>query len=44
MLRKGIFKKPRNALETYDKFAKTAQPAVPEEMCLPCPSCRRRSL
>lgn len=40
MLKKGLFKKPKNELETYDKFAKTVQPSIPEEMCVTCPSCR----
>jgi len=40
MLKKGLFRKPRIELETYDKYAKTAQPTVPEEMCLTCPSCK----
>ncbi len=40
MLQKGLFRKPRIELETYDKFAKTAQPVIPEEMCITCPSCK----
>ena len=40
MLKKGLFRKPRIELETYDKFAKTAQPTIPEEMCITCPSCK----
>ena len=40
MLGKGIFKKPKNALEgnTYPK--NTAKPCVPDELCLKCPSCK----
>lgn len=39
MLRKNLFKRPKNELEAYGKHAKTALPNVPEEMCLSCPSC-----
>lgn len=40
MLRKGLFKKPTNELENYSKHAKVAIPIVPDEMCIPCPSCK----
>jgi acetyl-CoA carboxylase carboxyl transferase subunit beta len=40
MLKKGLFKRPKNELETYDRHIKTAAPSVPEEMCLSCPSCK----
>lgn len=40
MLRKGLFKRPKNAPETYDKFAKMAEPSVPDELCISCPSCK----
>ncbi len=40
MLRKGLFKKPSNELENFSKHAKVASPIVPDEMCIPCPSCK----
>lgn len=40
MLQRGLFKKPRNELENYSKHAKIAIPIVPDEMCIPCPSCK----
>lgn len=41
MLKKRLFKRPKNELETYDKHAKTARPFVPDEMCIVCPSCKK---
>lgn len=44
MLKKGLFRKPRIELETYGKVTRPtnppAQPAIPDEMCVTCPSCR----
>ena len=40
MLKKGLFRKPRNELETFGKYIKTAQPSIPDEMCISCPSCK----
>ena len=41
MLKRSLFKRPKNELETYDsKHSKTASPTVPDEMCSICPSCR----
>ena len=41
MLKRSLFKRPKNELETYDsKHTKTASPTVPDEMCSICPSCR----
>lgn len=40
MLERGIFKKPNNPLENYDKHIKTGKPYVPDEMCIACPSCK----
>lgn len=40
MLKKRVFQRPKNELETYDKYAKTARPSVPDEMCIVCPSCK----
>lgn len=39
MLKKGLFKRPKNELEAYGMHAKSASPYVPDEMCLSCPSC-----
>jgi len=42
MLNKLLFKKPTNKLETYGKLAKIANPDVPEDMCIVCPSCQQQ--
>lgn len=39
MLKKGLFKRPKNELEVHAKYAKFEAPNVPDEMCLYCPSC-----
>lgn len=39
-LSKNLFKKPKNALETNDKYTKDAAPDIPNEMCVSCPSCK----
>lgn len=40
MLKKGLFKRPKNELETYDKHRKLVEPFVPQEMCIACKSCK----
>lgn len=40
MLSKNMFKKPKNDLESYDKYAKSPAPDIPNEMCVACPSCK----
>jgi acetyl-CoA carboxylase carboxyl transferase subunit beta len=40
MLTKNLFKKPKNTLETNDKYTKDATPDIPNEMCVSCPSCK----
>ena len=42
MLNKLLFKKPTNKLETYGKHIKVANPDVPEDMCIICPSCNQQ--
>lgn len=42
MLNKLLFKKPANKLETYGKHVKVANPDVPEDMCIICPSCQQQ--
>lgn len=42
MLDKLLFKKPTNKLETYGKHTKVANPDVPEDMCIVCPSCQQQ--
>ena len=37
----GLFKKPQNELESYSKPLKTAQPSIPDEMCVSCPKCKQ---
>lgn len=39
MLSKSLFKKPRNPLEGDGKL--TRKPAIPQEMCVACPGCKR---
>ncbi len=41
MLPKGLFQKPKNELESSDKYAQSAMPSVPDEMCVSCPGCRK---
>ncbi len=40
MLRKDLFRKPRNELEGYGRHLKKTLPDVPSEMCVLCPSCK----
>jgi acetyl-CoA carboxylase carboxyl transferase beta subunit len=41
MLRKELFRKPKNELENYNKYGKTAFPDVPNELCVLCPACKQ---
>jgi acetyl-CoA carboxylase carboxyl transferase beta subunit len=40
MLGKGVFKKPKNALEEDARQPNPKRPRVPKELCIKCPSCR----
>ena len=40
MLRKDLFRRPRNELEGYSRHLKKILPDVPNEMCVLCPSCK----
>ena len=44
MLPKNLFKKPRNALEGYDRIMPEPSPTVPEEMYISCPDCKNMML
>lgn len=37
----GLFKKPKNQLESYVRPIKTPKPSIPDEMCLCCPTCKQ---
>lgn len=41
MIRRGIFKRPRNHLEGEAERDRVPGPGVPEELCITCPSCRK---
>jgi acetyl-CoA carboxylase carboxyl transferase beta subunit len=41
MLKKELFRKPKNELETYGRYFKKGLPDVPDEMCVSCPACRQ---
>jgi len=41
MLKKSLFKIPKIELERHDKLLRYAQPSVPDEMCVSCPSCKQ---
>jgi acetyl-CoA carboxylase carboxyl transferase subunit beta len=41
MLKKGLFKKPQNALEGNTKLSKTHDISIPNELCVSCPSCKK---
>jgi len=41
MLKKGIFKKPKNELEGHERLGKSPAPNVPDEMCTTCPACKK---
>lgn len=40
MLRKDLFRRPKNELENYSRHSKKVLPDVPNEMCVLCPSCK----
>jgi len=40
MLKKDLFRKPKNDLENYSRHFKKGLPDVPSEMCVLCPSCK----
>lgn len=40
MLRKDLFRRPKNEPEDYGRYGTKAHPDVPGEMCALCPSCR----
>lgn len=40
MLSKNLFKKPKNDLESYDKYTKSPAPDIPSELCISCPECK----
>lgn len=40
MLGRGIFKKPKNALEADPFQADAKKPAIPDELCAKCPACK----
>jgi len=40
MLKKDLFRKPQNELETYSKHFKKRLPDIPSEMCVLCPACK----
>ncbi len=40
MLPKNLFKKPKNDLESYDKYTKSPAPDIPSELCISCPECK----
>lgn len=44
MLRKGLFKKPNNPLEDFDRKQEIAVPAVPDKLYGRCPHCRASHL
>lgn len=43
MLNKGLFKKPKNELETQHRTNRLNDPAIPSELCCSCPSCKQLS-
>jgi len=43
MLRKGLFKKPKNELEAQHRTKHKTDPAIPSELCRSCPSCKQLS-
>ena len=40
MMNKVLFKKPKNELETSSRFKRKPNPAIPQELCQSCPSCK----
>lgn len=43
MMNKVLFKKPKNELETSSRFNRKTNPAIPQELCRSCPSCKNMS-
>lgn len=41
MIKKGLFRKPKNELEGDTRLEKRPAPNIPDEMCLTCPECRK---
>ncbi len=39
MLKKGLFKKPKNPLETGEATPELKKPTIPDELCIKCGSC-----
>ena len=44
MLRKGLFRKPRNKLEEYGSHDSVANPSVPDQLYVKCNGCQRMLL
>lgn len=42
-MNKVLFKKPKNELETSSRFKRKNNPAIPQELCRSCPSCKNMS-
>ncbi|KNZ41632.1 acetyl-CoA carboxylase, carboxyltransferase subunit beta [Acetobacterium bakii] len=42
-MNKVLFKKPKNELETSSRFKRKTNPAIPQELCRSCPSCKNMS-
>ncbi len=40
MLKKDLFKRPKNPLETGEPIEKSIKPAVPDELCIKCACCK----
>ncbi|NLJ31838.1 MAG: acetyl-CoA carboxylase carboxyltransferase subunit beta [Clostridiales bacterium] len=40
MLRKDLFRRPKNEPEDYGRYTAKAHPDIPGEMCVLCPSCK----
>lgn len=40
MLRKGLFRKPKNELENQGKSQELKQPSIPDDVCIFCASCK----
>ncbi|MCX7615231.1 MAG: acetyl-CoA carboxylase, carboxyltransferase subunit beta [Clostridiales bacterium] len=44
MIKRGLFKNPKNQLEGNPKLSRTPAPCVADEMCVTCPSCKKTIL
>ena len=40
MLKKSLFKQPKNTLESYGRPVKNPSPDTPDQMCVACPDCK----